>query len=230
MKKFSDEYLINKIKEFHNKHNRVPRHYDCKDYKELPSASNLCERFGSWNNVLALAGLPTKTSPSARIKTKCLNCNLAIGVRPTDYRKSKTKNFFCSKSCAATYNNKNKSFGIRRSKLEKYIERKIAKDFPFLNFTFNNKEIIGSELDIYCPDLRIAIELNGIVHYEPIYGQDKFERIQDNDKQKLIECYKHGIELAVIDVSQCKYMTNKISEKYYNIIRDIIIRSLKRIE
>jgi hypothetical protein len=35
-------------------------------------------------------------------------------------------------------------------------------------------------LDFYFPELRFAIELNGITHYEPIYGEDKFEKIKNS--------------------------------------------------
>ena len=42
---------------------------------------------------------------------------------------------------------------------------------------YNNSTTISSELDFYFPQLKLAIEINGIVHYEPIYGSNKFDKI-----------------------------------------------------
>ena len=84
-----------------------------------------------------------------------------------------TKNNFCSRSCSATFNNKNKTYGTRRSKLEVFLEKELIKLYPDLLFHFNRKDTINSELDIYIPSLKLAFELNGIFHYEPIYGDNK---------------------------------------------------------
>lgn len=134
----------------------------------------------------------------------------------------KFPNHFCSQSCAASFNNTHKDYGIRRSKLEIYLEEYIRKTFPEIELLCNNKESINSELDFYFPSLKFAIELNGIVHYEPIYGVDKFEKIQNNDKRKAIACYEKGIELAIIDTSNCKYLSNTAKEKYSTIVCDLL--------
>jgi hypothetical protein len=57
---------------------------------------------------------------------------------------------------------------------------------------------LGIELDFYFPDIRLAIEINGIVHYEPIYGPKTFERIQNADQQKIIKTSELGIELIIV--------------------------------
>ena len=135
---------------------------------------------------------------------------------------NKTKNNFCSRSCAASYNNTHKKYGTKRSKLEVFLEEQIKKHYPELELICNQKSAIESELDFYFPQLRFAIELNGITHYEPIYGEDKFEKIQNNDKRKVIACYEKGIELAVVDSSTCSYLSPKNKEKYQKIIFDLI--------
>ena len=89
-----------------------------------------------------------------------------------------------------------------------------------LDISYNKKDIIESELDIYIPSLKLAIELNGIVHYEPIYGSDKLTKIQNNDKQKSIRCYEAGIEFATIDTSKCSY--HKHYPIYYQLIIDLL--------
>jgi hypothetical protein len=134
----------------------------------------------------------------------------------------KSNNHFCSQSCSATYNNKNKTHGNRRSKLEIWLEEQLTTLYPNLQIDFNKKEIIGSELDIYFPSLNLAIELNGIFHYEPIYGVNKLFQIQENDKSKTKLCHDLKIDLCIIDVSQQKYVKPSTSQKYLDIIVKIV--------
>ena len=54
------------------------------------------------------------------------------------------------------------------------------------------------ELDFYIPDIDLAIELNGVTHYKPIYGKEKFERQQKNDEIKRSKCKEQGITLVEI--------------------------------
>lgn len=157
-----------------------------------------------------------------RITLKCSNCNIDIVKTPRELKRSKSGNHFCSKSCAAIYNNKHKSFGNRRSKLEIWLEEQLNKLYPNMNFLFNDKETIGSELDIYIPSLNIAFELNGIFHYEPIYGVNKLQQIQENDQSKSKACHDAKIDLCVIDTSEQKYFKPKTSQKYLDIIITII--------
>ena len=129
----------------------------------------------------------------------CLNCNKEFYIQLCEYRKS--KNHFCSKSCSAIYNNANKKYGTKVSKLEKFIQKHIIKKYKDLTILFNNKTAIKSELDIYIPSLKIAFELNGIVHYKPIYGDKKYKNIIDNDRLKNEKCKDCGIELFTINTS-----------------------------
>jgi hypothetical protein len=146
------------------------------------------------------------------VSEACANCNNLV-TRALSERK-KTKNIFCNQSCAASYNNKHKTYGTRRSKLEVFLEEQLRILYPNLQIIANGKEAIESELDFYFPELRFAIELNGPTHYEPIYGTDKFEKIRAGDRQKLIRCYEAGIELMIIDVSKVSYL-NEERKKYF---------------
>lgn len=160
-------------------------------------------------------------------KLNCTNCNTEFEKLPNQIKKS--KNHFCSKSCSATYNNKHKTHGNRRSKLEKYIEEQLIVLHPNLDIHFNRKDTVGSELDIYIPSLNIAFELNGPFHYEPIYGVDKLNQIQSNDISKSKACHDTKIDLCIIDASQQKYVKPSTSQKYLDIIIEIINeRLLKR--
>lgn len=140
----------------------------------------------------------------------------------TKSRVEKGEDKFCSSSCAATYNNAHKTHGTRRSKLEKYLEEELTKLYPKLEIHFNRKDAINSELDIYIPSLSLAFELNGIFHYEPIYGQDKLDKIQNNDKRKFAACHDANISLCIIDASSLKYFKPKNAKKYLDIVSNII--------
>lgn len=82
--------------------------------------------------------------------------------------------------------------------MEVFIENKLRREFSSLEVVCNDRECLGIELDFYFPKIRLAIEINGIVHYEPIYGSKSFDRVQNNDKQKVIRTSELGIELIVI--------------------------------
>lgn len=158
--------------------------------------------------------------PDKIIQTLCIHCNKPIQKHL--YTIIKYKNSFCSQSCAAIYNNTHKSYGYRRSKLEKWIEEQLAQLYPTLEIHFNRKDTINSELDIYIPSLKLAFELNGIFHYEPIFSQEKLGQIQNNDNRKFAACQEAGISLCIIDTSQQKYFKPSTSQKFLDVICKII--------
>jgi len=158
-------------------------------------------------------------------KTILINCTECGKLFKKQHHRI-TKNNFCSKSCGVTYNNKHKTTGNRRSKLERYLAIELIKQFSNLKFLFNKKDTINSELDIYLPELKLAFELNGIFHYEPIYGQEKLNQIQNNDDRKFQACIEQGIELCIIDTSQQKYFKEQSSKKFLSIISEIINKKL----
>lgn len=169
------------------------------------------------------------SSQEKKICTVCANCGKEIKLSLAEFNKSKSGNHFCSKSCAVSYNNKHKEFGTRRSKLEKYIEEKLSLLYPDIKILFNDKTSINSELDIYIPSLKLAFELNGIFHYEPIFGDKKLLNIQENDKNKFKLCQEKNISLCVIDTSSLKYFKEQNAEKYLNIIISIINENINSV-
>lgn len=158
------------------------------------------------------------------IFVKCKKCDIKFKKQLCQIKKS--KNHFCSRSCAATYNNLHKTTGTRRSKLEVWIEEQLTSLYPNLDIEFNQKKAIKSELDIYIPSLSLAFELNGIYHYKPIHGQDKYDQIQNNDNRKFAACLENDIDLCIIDTSQQKYVKPKTSQKYLDIITSIIMNKM----
>lgn len=156
----------------------------------------------------------------------CSHCDTKIKKPQAEIKKNKSGNFFCNQSCAASFNNTHKKFGNRKSKLEIWLESKLSIQYPELKILYASKEAINSELDIYIPSLNLAFELNGIYHYEPIHGQDKLDKIQNNDHRKFQACLEKGIELCIIDTSQHKYVKEQTNLKYLEIIKKIIDRKL----
>ena len=170
----------------------------------------------------------TKCQALSKVTQKkicCKTCQNEFYRKPSEIIDS--RNSFCSRSCAASFNNRNKTFGTTRSKLEKWLEENLSIIFPNLEIHFNRKDAINSELDIYIPSLKVAFELNGLFHYEPIFGKEKLNSIQDNDQRKYQACLENTIELCIIDTSSQKYVKPKTSQKYLDIIVEIIERKLR---
>jgi len=152
----------------------------------------------------------------------CNQCHKTIFRNASTHRQSKSGNAFCSCSCAAKWNNAHKTHGTRVSKLEIWLSKQLPVFYPNLEFHFNRKDTINGELDIYIPSLKLAFELNGIIHYEPIYGPDKLSSIQSNDGRKFQACLEKGIELGIIDISTMKNFKPIKAMIFFDHIKKII--------
>jgi hypothetical protein len=106
--------------------------------------------------------------------------------------------------------------------MESFFELKIKETYPDLIFVSNDRDLIGFELDFLFPELKFALELNGIFHYEPIYKNKNFEIIQANDQQKLSLCRAMGVELYVLDISKCKHFSEKQGEIFWSIFNQTL--------
>jgi hypothetical protein len=155
-----------------------------------------------------------------QFNAKCTNCG--IEFKSTKSRNERSKQRFCSHKCNGIYQSKNKKHGSKRSKLEIWLEAQLTTQYPNIEFHFNKKDAIGSELDIYIPALSLAFELNGIFHYEPIYGDKKLNNTIKNDQNKFKSCIEHQIDLCVIDTSHQLYFKENTSKKYLDVITNII--------
>lgn len=162
--------------------------------------------------------------PWLREEKSCTTCGKLFIRKAREIKRS--KNSFCTKSCAATYNNVNKTHGYRRSKLEVWLEEQLPVIYPSLEFHFNRKDAINGELDIYIPVLRLAFELNGIFHYEPIFGEEQLSKIQNNDHRKYQACIERKIELCLIDTSPLKNFKENGARKYLDIIKSLIDKKI----
>lgn len=160
------------------------------------------------------------SSQKTKTQVKCKQCNVEFFKIPAEIKRR--PNHFCTKSCATKYNNAHKTKGSTRSKLEIWLEEQLTTIYPNIEFHFNRKDTIKSELDIYIPSLKLAFELNGIFHYEPIFGVDKLTQMQNNDQRKFQACIEKNISLCIIDTSKQTYFKKNTSENFLKIITTII--------
>lgn len=158
------------------------------------------------------------------ISLRCAQCQSEVIRSPKEYAKSKSGNVFCSRSCAVTWNNTHKTKGTRVSKLEIWMSKQLPLLYPNTEFHFNSKTAINSELDIYIPSLKLAFELNGIYHYEPIHGTNKLSRTKSNDIRKSQACLERGIELHTIDVSSFGHFKQNGAQHFLDIIVSVMSR------
>ena len=125
----------------------------------------------------------------------CKLCSTLIFRWPSEM---KSEFIFCTQHCQSKYFSqftKKKE----RSHLENFISRMIKETFPFLTFKISDREqCSGLELDFYFPDLNLAIEINGPIHYDPIYGETYLQNIQERDNRKSKICENKNIELHTI--------------------------------
>jgi hypothetical protein len=200
-------FILNYFKKFFTEHGKIPK---SKDSSHPFSNKPVIRLFGSWSDALKAAELPCNRYPSENIK--CNQCNKITKKSFSDIKKY--KNHYCSRSCSAIYNNTHKKLGVKVSKLELYLQSQLKG----YEFSFNNRDVCdGLELDIYIPKLNIGIEINGVFHYKPIFGDKKLEHIMKKDKEKYMICKKKNIKLYII-----KDTSNKFSIKYGQHILHII--------
>lgn len=177
-------------------------------------------------------GEPSLARNLHRHEKVCLSYNRTCKMCQKDFRVNNTtrRNTFCSQSCSTTYNNSRRKSGIRRSKLEFFIEAQLLASYPDLKIRFNSITDMGFELDVYIPELNLAFEINGIVHYKNIYGQEKYLRIKTNDRNKIVKCHEHDIALIVLDTMEQRTFTEKSSMVYLDTICKVIDLTLAKKE
>lgn len=210
---------------FYKEYGRSPRNRDCLEW--MPSPASVTKIYGKWNNALVDVGLiKNRDYDDSTVKCECMRCGkklvrLKCKIKPSG-------RIFCGYSCMAKWNMSHKTKSYRRSKLEMYIEKRLREEFPDLKIEFNNRIQIKSELDIFFPDLKLAFELNGIFHYEPIFSPEHLQSVQNNDERKFQACLEQGIELCVIDTSGQKKASQM--EKYYLIVKEILVKKIKKVD
>lgn len=163
----------------------------------------------------------TPRSKPIILTLKCGGCGKDVQRRKSELLKSKHGIPYCTKSCRMKHYNENilKPSSCHRSKAEDILLELIRHDFPTLDIKPNNRDVVpgGLEIDIYLPTLKLAIELNGPVHYLPIYGEERLESVKNKDARKCLELQQLGITQLTFDIShlQTTKKTDEFMRKHY---------------
>jgi hypothetical protein len=64
------------------------------------------------------------------------------------------------------------------------------------------------------------------LHCKSIFGADKLNQTQNNDRRKFESCLEKNIDLYIIDVSDLKYFKSDKVKKYLDIISKVIDNKL----
>ena len=121
----------------------------------------------------------------------CANCK-------KQYKSSLRRKIICCKLC---YGKKQTQYAIQKI-IEKGLRCTFISDCKSNNWLVNPETNRKLELDIYSPELRLAIEVQGKQHDELCYFNKydpiELENIQKKDELKVKECEANNVKLLVI--------------------------------
>ena len=167
------------------------------------------------------------------INVECEECKITVAKQKSKITNNQYN--FCSKSCSAKFQNKNKTLGrSKKSKSETYLANLIRKDFKNLVVIENTRAVLPSnlEIDIYVSLINLAIEINGPLHSFPIFGNEKLLQIKEKDLRKKIEAKKIGCKFLTVDISKIKYWKETkefLDNEYCQNIKPLIKREIKNL-
>ena len=177
-----------------------------------------------------------KSEIRGTIMSECFTCKKPLRQRIHEQHRDR---MFCSHSCASKITNLDRwtplinklnkgRKGRIRSKAELRIVELIRRDFPTLIVEENVRTLLPSkcEVDILIREKNLAIELNGPVHYFPIYGTDSLNKTKNRDIIKQLEIQQLGINLFVLDISMLnstKKHQTILDKMYYDNIKPLLL-------
>lgn len=130
------------------------------------------------------------------------------GEKSVEDIKQETRNFLANLDEQIAQHNKSKrNFHDKsKEKLVKSLAESIIHPCVFKKvrpkWLRNPETNRNLELDMYCDELKLALEYNSKIHYEfapHIHGtMQKFEKMQQRDKRKILLCKQAGVRLIVV--------------------------------
>ena len=151
-----------------------------------------------------------KPDRGRKVTRVCLVCSTQFQGRLRDIKRG--RGLFCSKSCATKHTNPSSYPRTRPASTLKGRSNPEKIAYKFLSTCYRGEiikndrtQLSGYELDLYLPELRIGIEINGPTHYRPIYGAARLERSRAVDALKKELCAERGITLFSINVDVKAY-------------------------
>ena len=116
--------------------------------------------------------------------------------------------------------------GKEGSKMEKFLLKGLTQEG--YSVIFHKRGLIPNdrlEVDLFLPELKVAIEVDGPSHFFPIWGE------QNLQKHISADAHKSGLLLrAGYIVLRVKHITKSISNKHQRDLLEAILSSLKTIE
>lgn len=204
-----------------------------KPQKELKKSKNhFCSTNCSakyWNAIrypVKNRRIPKPFKPVVKVELICSTCSKKFYRYPSSLQPITNGCRFCSNSCKAIYANKTWNrkprFGINKSRCETILKEIILKAFPTINVLENDRTTLpGSlEFDLYIPDKKVGIELNGPCHYIPLFGNNALKTTQNNDLQKMKFCQDNSIKFFVINVMGVKNQQQMLQEVFDKQIKE----------
>ena len=165
------------------------------------------EMIESKNDNIWLNQNEYKTASKNNLLIRCGTCGNIFKMSYANYR----KDWFSGK--------------CRRCSEKSTGEKQIAQvlDRYKINYTrqehFDGKlrDVKPIPLDFYLPDYNMAVEFDGILHYEPMYGEEKFKKTLLHDDMKNWYCKWNNIDLLRIPYWEGSHIEEILIEKF-NII------------
>ena len=139
-----------------------------------------------------------------KIECKCVKCGETFYLRADHIRRG------------IGHSGCNKSLGEER--LEKYLKEHNINYIGQYRFGDCIRKERDMPFDFYLPDLNIAIEYDGIQHYEPVVkfgGEEGFAELKLNDYFKTNYCIEHNIELIRVPYTEYNSMEEFLNN-YFN--------------
>jgi len=123
--------------------------------------------------------------------------------------------------------------GIKRasqegSKLEKYIRDKLTSEKYVIEY--HKKGVVPNsnlEVDIYLPELGIAIEIDGPSHFLPIWGEEALNRTVKSDNEKNGLLRYHGVMVLRVAQKRKTLSQKSMRDTWSAIEKELKILSVK---
>lgn len=112
------------------------------------------------------------------------------------------------------------------SKTERYLQDKLTEDGYTVEF-HKTGMVLGSqlEIDLFLPEVKTAIEIDGPSHFRPIWGEEKMQKQQNADTTKQGLILGHGFTILRI-----RQYDKNISITRLNFLLQCVREQLKEIE
>lgn len=112
------------------------------------------------------------------------------------------------------------------SKLERYLRNTLPKHG--YTVVFHKKKLVPNEkleVDLYVPELKTVIEIDGPAHFFPIWGDENLQ------KHIAADAEKSGLLLSCgYVVLRVKHLSRSLSDKNKRDVRDAILKELEKIK